>query len=48
MSSIEFPTSCRVSPDGKHEPIDTPIWFDEDDEVTGGLICKACGEELDG
>lgn len=42
----DFETVCPVSPDGKHDPIATPTWFDEDDEVTGGLLCKTCGEEL--
>lgn len=42
----DFSTACAVSSDGKHEPIATPTWFDEDDEIIGGLICKLCGEEL--
>lgn len=46
MIESEFQTSCPVSEDGKHIPIETPIWFDEDDEQIGGLICKTCGEEL--
>ena len=40
-------TSCKVSSNGEHEPIEAPAWEDEDGEVLGGLICKACGEELE-
>lgn len=46
MSELNFTTTCPVNPDGQHKAIDTPNWFDEDDEIIGGLICKACGEEL--
>lgn len=40
-------SGCPVSNDGKHIPIATPIWYDEDDEPIGGFICKICGEELE-
>lgn len=46
MTELEFTTTCPVTEDGKHNPITTPTWFDEDDEIIGGVICKACGEEL--
>lgn len=39
-------TECPVAPDSKHEPLATPNWTDEDDEIISGFICRLCGEEL--
>jgi len=36
-----------LSDDGLHVAIDTPFWDDDDELVTGGLICKYCGEVLE-
>lgn len=42
----EQTTKCPVAPNEQHEPLATPNWTDEDDEIISGIICRLCGEEL--
>jgi len=35
------------SDDGLHDAIDTPVWYDDDELETGGLICRYCGVVLE-
>lgn len=39
-------SKCPVAVNERHEPLITPNWTDEDDEMISGAICRFCGEEL--
>lgn len=43
---IEESSKCPVASSEQHEPLITPNWTDEDDEIVSGTICRLCGEEI--